>query len=768
MNLAKRWSRFGWGMMVAIMLWSMIGIVGVQGAASATGLPKPDHTVIVVMENHSFTSVIGSAKAPHINYLAKVGALFTKAYANEHPSQPNYLDLFSGSNQGVKDDSCPHTFSAPNLASELLKANLSFAGYSEDMPSVGYTGCTVKQYFRKHNPWVNFDNVPASLNKPLTDWPSDFSKLPTISFVIPNQDNDMHDGTIEQADKWLETKLQAYEEWALSNNSLLIVTWDEDDYSKDNQVPIIMYGPMVKPGNTIEPITHFNVLRTLTDMYGLTAMGGAATVEPIKSIWVDPNDTQKPTAPTGISVTHRTKQVVDLAWVAGTDNNRINSYEVFRNGVLVGKTTKTVLVDSSVPLDGEAFYTVVSIDAAGNRSDASQVYTLPKWPIDGALTATIYYRSSDSQWIHYQPDGGTWTELPGFQMVESPIKGYQYVQVWTGTAKGIAGAAFHNADNVWDSNNNKNFVIPNGVYTLENGVLKMGAPSNAVSEPAVTIYYAASVPTNIHYHIDGGVWTTSPGVKMSETNLNNFQTFKILLGSSGKQVEAAFNDGTKWDSQNMLNYKFTAGVYTVKNTLITPGAPDGIILPPDPTPSPTPVPSIIPSPTISVEPSPTATVFASPIPSPSPSASVLPTVTPSPTPEPTATPSPTPIPTATPTLEPTPTPTATPTIVPTATPAPTKKPTIKVTAYYKSANKVTVNYRINKGPWMKSTIAMVKSMDFKGYVALQWLVPTAQSYIDVTFMDGKKLDNNKGKGYRLYVGSNAVAKGKAIKGVPVK
>ena len=70
-------------------------------APVANGVPRPDHVVIVIEENHSYGEIIGSSFAPYINSLATRGALFTQSYAITHPSQPNYLDLFSGSNQGV-------------------------------------------------------------------------------------------------------------------------------------------------------------------------------------------------------------------------------------------------------------------------------------------------------------------------------------------------------------------------------------------------------------------------------------------------------------------------------------------------------------------------------------------------------------------------------------------------------------------------------------------------------------------------------------------
>lgn len=246
---------------------------------------KPDHVVVVVEENHAASEIIGDKALPYMNTLAAQGALFTQSHAVEHPSEPNYLDLFSGTNQGVTNDSCPHTFTTPNLASELLTAHLTFVGYSEDLPDTGSSVCSNGSYARKHSPWVNFSNVPASVNLPLTKFPSDYSQLPTVSFVIPNLDHDMHDGTPAQADAWLKQNIAPYAEWAQTHNSLLIVTWDEDDNSSSNRVPTFFVGSVVKPGRYDEPINHYNVLRTLEDLYALPHAGQSANVQPIKDVW---------------------------------------------------------------------------------------------------------------------------------------------------------------------------------------------------------------------------------------------------------------------------------------------------------------------------------------------------------------------------------------------------------------------------------------------------------------------------------------------------
>jgi phosphatidylinositol-3-phosphatase len=254
----------------------------------ALTVPTPAHVVIVIEENHADAQIIGSSAAPYINSLAKQGALMTNSYAIEHPSQPNYLDLLSGSNQGVQNDNVPvGPFSTPNLASELIAAHLTFGGYEESMPSVGFTGASADNnlYVRRHNPWVDFKNVPAADNMPFSRFPSNYNMLPTVSIVVPNLNHDMHNGTVAAGDSWLKTNLGSYVSWAKAHNSLLIVTWDEDDNGHNNQIPTIFVGAMVQPGQYTESINHFNVLGTVEDMYHLPHAGASQTAAPISNIW---------------------------------------------------------------------------------------------------------------------------------------------------------------------------------------------------------------------------------------------------------------------------------------------------------------------------------------------------------------------------------------------------------------------------------------------------------------------------------------------------
>jgi len=261
----------------------------------APTLPRPDHVVLVIEENKSYSQIIGNASAPYINSLAGQGASFTQSYALTHPSQPNYIAFFSGSTQGVTDSTCPAPgapYTTPNLGAELLAKGLTFGGYSEDLPAIGSTVCNSLQYWRKHNPWVDWqgsgtNQLPPSVNLRWSDFPATYASLPTVSIVVPNQDHDMHDGAtpVATGDAWLQAHLDGYVQWAKTHNSLFILTFDEDDGSEGNRVTTIFVGPMVKTGQYAGLINHYNVLRTLEEMYGLAHAGAAATATPIPDCW---------------------------------------------------------------------------------------------------------------------------------------------------------------------------------------------------------------------------------------------------------------------------------------------------------------------------------------------------------------------------------------------------------------------------------------------------------------------------------------------------
>jgi len=214
-----------------------------------------------------------------------------QSYAITYPSQPNYIHLFSGSNQGVTNNNVPAAhFTTPNLARSLLDSGKTFVTYSEDLP---FTGCdTIRSgnYERKHNPVTNWmgtgtNQVPDSCNQPYTNFPVDYNLLPTVSFVVPNMIHDMHNAPVDSGDAWLAANMDAYIQWARTNNSLFILTFDEDNHLYNNHIPTIFTGPMVAGGQYPKYMNHHSLLRTIEDMYSLSHAGHSGSVESVRECW---------------------------------------------------------------------------------------------------------------------------------------------------------------------------------------------------------------------------------------------------------------------------------------------------------------------------------------------------------------------------------------------------------------------------------------------------------------------------------------------------
>lgn len=259
-----------------------------HGEAAALAL-APDHVVVVVMQNRDPDQIVGAADALYFNSLVGSGALFTNSFAIGRPSQPNLLALFSGDTQGITDNGCPYEFAGPNLGSSLIRAGLTFGGYSEDLPDVGFAGCRTGLYVRKHSPWASWPALPATVHQPFSSFATDYAALPTVAFVTPNICNGTQECSVSVGDSWLRTHLDPFVEFGRTHNSLLIITWDEGDKaSRDNRIATLFIGPMVAPGTYREVIDHYRVLRTIEDMFGLPPAGRGASVVPITGIWVRP------------------------------------------------------------------------------------------------------------------------------------------------------------------------------------------------------------------------------------------------------------------------------------------------------------------------------------------------------------------------------------------------------------------------------------------------------------------------------------------------
>ncbi|HXE60378.1 MAG TPA: alkaline phosphatase family protein [Gemmatimonadaceae bacterium] len=264
---------------------AVVSAAGAQGAKPAVpGAPHAKAVTIVIFENRDFANIVGSKDAPYLNAtLVPQAAVMTNSHATAHPSQPNYLELFSGNVQGVTGDECPETSSAPNIATQLLAAHQTFRGYAESMPNAGFTGCDGSKglYRRKHNPWADFTNVPASLSVPLEWSPA------SLAMIVPNMCNDMHDCSTTVGDTWMKQNLPAIMKWDAAHDGLLIVTWDEaaPDADGTNHIATLLIGPMIKPGRYTQHIDHDDVLRTIEQIYGLPCIANACGKTGIAGVW---------------------------------------------------------------------------------------------------------------------------------------------------------------------------------------------------------------------------------------------------------------------------------------------------------------------------------------------------------------------------------------------------------------------------------------------------------------------------------------------------
>lgn len=271
--------------------------ITVSGGTSA--VPSSNHVFLLVEENHSYSSVIGSSSMPYLNSLASKYGLATQYYANTHPSIGNYFMLTTGAIITNNDSSCS-TITNDNIVRHLLNAGKTWKSYAENLPSVGYTGCGSGAYVKRHNPFAYFSDVANSSEKdnlvPFTQFSKDRANnaLPNLSFIVPNLNDDAHDGTLTQADNWLKSNLASLLGSSLfkaGGDGILIIVFDEsvdsDTAHGGGHVAAVVIGPKVKTGSkTSNVYQHQNTLKTLMEALGVkTYPGAAGSAQPISGVF---------------------------------------------------------------------------------------------------------------------------------------------------------------------------------------------------------------------------------------------------------------------------------------------------------------------------------------------------------------------------------------------------------------------------------------------------------------------------------------------------
>lgn len=235
---------------------------------------------------------------PYLNSLASQYGLATNYYANTHPSIGNYFMMTTGQ-EITNNDGTMTTVTVPNIVGNLITAGKTWKSYAESLPSVGYVGGDVLPYVRHHNPLSYFQEVVNSSTQklnlvPFTQFAIDLanSQLPDFSFVVPNLDDDAHDGTLAQADTWLKTNIAPLiASTAFQKNGLLLIVFDES-YSTDTtngggHVAMVAVGPKVKLGGKSAILyQHENLLKTVTSYLGIDSsnLSKAATASSMSDL----------------------------------------------------------------------------------------------------------------------------------------------------------------------------------------------------------------------------------------------------------------------------------------------------------------------------------------------------------------------------------------------------------------------------------------------------------------------------------------------------
>jgi acid phosphatase len=260
--------------------------------------PDFSHIVMIVFENKEFDSVIGNGKMAYFNLLADSYTLLTSHYAVAHPSLPNYLAFIGGDTFGVIDD-CEDCFiNAPSLPDLIEQSGRTWKTYQDDMPDPCYVGSTLR-YKQKHNPFIYFDSIRLNAERcqrsvvPLTQLDGDIAlnDLPNFIFITPDICYSSHDCDLDLADGWLKSQLDKLYPALESTGEpfLIILTWDEGNengsccglpLSAGGRVATILISPQVKQNFKDEtPYSHYSILKTISEAWGLTKLGHAADAE---------------------------------------------------------------------------------------------------------------------------------------------------------------------------------------------------------------------------------------------------------------------------------------------------------------------------------------------------------------------------------------------------------------------------------------------------------------------------------------------------------
>ena len=245
---------------------------------------------IIILENKSEQAVLDNA---FMKDLAAQGVRLSKYFGVAHPSQPNYIAATAGL-PFVTDDN-RHDIDATNIVDLLEAKDVSWKAYMEDLPEANKTIHISKNrlYFRKHNPFVSFDNVRNNptrmakiVNAKRLQADVQNNALPQYCWYTPNIQHDGHSPPDDfqpnnplRHVNFIAQWLQGFLVPLLANKkfmkgTLVSLLFDESVPHADNHVYHVLFGDMVQSKTVVsEMFNHYSLLRTVEENFQLGNLG---------------------------------------------------------------------------------------------------------------------------------------------------------------------------------------------------------------------------------------------------------------------------------------------------------------------------------------------------------------------------------------------------------------------------------------------------------------------------------------------------------------
>jgi len=305
-------------MLFPLRLAALTAVVLILNGVGPAAVPRYDHIFVIVDENKDLNRIVGRSPAPAINAIALEYGYASHYDAVAHPSEPNYVALVGGDTFGIHDDGAftTNAVDAPSVAAQLDAAHLTWKGYYEDIPAPGSLATRAGLYASKHSGFLNFTGVQHDAKRAehlvgFDQFEGDTAsnRLPNFALIVPNLCNDMHGamGSDVPSDCWtintsaliargdkafkeIVDRLTATSVWKSSANVAIVLVFDEDDgggtEGGGGRVPAIVmtnHGPRRFVDAT--PYTHYSLLRTIEEAFGLAPLAHAQEATPMTPLF---------------------------------------------------------------------------------------------------------------------------------------------------------------------------------------------------------------------------------------------------------------------------------------------------------------------------------------------------------------------------------------------------------------------------------------------------------------------------------------------------